>query len=99
MWIVTLNSDLFTVFSLTFFFVGMWVHVDGGRTPMFNSSGHVTGPGPNTTRDLLDFVREAKKRNIFVTLSLWNGAAVSPVMLLFNLTFLSILTKTSYLIR
>ncbi|KAL4219590.1 hypothetical protein ACF0H5_022163 [Mactra antiquata] len=58
--------------------IRMWVHISGGRTPLFNSSGHVISPGPNTTRDLLDYVREAKKRNILVTLSLWNGAVMDP---------------------
>lgn len=55
----------------------MWVHTTGGNTPAFNASGHVTGPGPNTTRDLLDFVREAQSRNILVTFSLWNAAALT----------------------
>jgi hypothetical protein len=58
----------------------MWVHTSGGNTPAFNATGHVTGPGPNTTRDLLDFVREAQSRNILVTFSLWNAAALSSGM-------------------
>ncbi|XP_045196000.2 mannan endo-1,4-beta-mannosidase-like [Mercenaria mercenaria] len=53
--------------------IRMWVHTSGGNTPAFNSTGHVTGPGPNTTRDLLDYVREAQSRNILVTFSLWNA--------------------------
>lgn len=54
----------------------MWVHATGSNTPSFNVTGHVTGPGLNTTRDLLDFVREAQSRNILVTFTLWNAAAM-----------------------
>lgn len=54
------------------------MHTSGTKTPQFNISGHVIGPGPNLTRDLRDFVHEAQRRNILVTLTLWNCASVTP---------------------
>lgn len=57
---------------------GVWVHTTGLNTPLFNASGYVIGPGPNLTRDLQDFVHEAHRRNILVTLTLWNCASVQP---------------------
>ena len=56
----------------------------GTSTPKFDVSGHVTDVGPNVTRDLKDFLSEARKRNILVTLSLWNGAALSKCRLRFK---------------
>ena len=64
---------LCSLFSLIFY-SGIWVHIEGANTPMFNSSGHVTGLDPNITRDMVDFVQQAQRRNILVTFTLWNCA-------------------------
>ncbi|XP_046346742.2 mannan endo-1,4-beta-mannosidase-like [Haliotis rufescens] len=55
----------------------MWLHIDGSSTPNFNSSGFVTGLDRYLIHDLTDFLNEAGKRNILITLVLWN-CAVKP---------------------
>ncbi|XP_052788311.1 mannan endo-1,4-beta-mannosidase-like [Mya arenaria] len=63
----------------------IWLHVEGFNTPQFNSSGHVVGPGANVTRDLRDFLLEARRRNILVTISLWNCAAIKKELPLYRM--------------
>lgn len=77
------HSFICALFSLLF--AGVWVHTTGLYTPQFNASGLVIGPGPNLTRDLQDFVHEAYRRNILVTLTLWNCASLGPGL---NLNYL-----------
>ncbi|KAH3796485.1 mannan endo-1,4-beta-mannosidase-like [Dreissena polymorpha] len=72
--------------------IRIWVHVVGVNTPQFNDTGHVVGPGANLTRDLQDFLWEARSRNILVTFSLWNGAALTKALPLY-----SVLTDRSVL--
>ncbi|KAL3871113.1 hypothetical protein ACJMK2_039132 [Sinanodonta woodiana] len=54
--------------------VRVWVHVQGENTPMFNSSGYVTGLDPYIIGDMTDYVRQAQSRNILVNFCLWSCA-------------------------
>ncbi|WAR31289.1 MAuncharacterized [Mya arenaria] len=49
------------------------VHANGGNS---------LRPGANVTRDLRDFLLEARRRNILVTISLWNCAAIKKASLI-----------------
>ncbi|XP_064616900.1 mannan endo-1,4-beta-mannosidase-like [Liolophura sinensis] len=50
----------------------VWLHVGGSSTPMFNSSGFVTGLDKYILSDLRDFLLRAQSRNVLINFSLWN---------------------------
>ena len=56
--------------------VRIWLFTEGTSIPMFNASGYVVGTDATNTlvRDLRNYLGVAASRNIFVTLTLWNGA-------------------------
>lgn len=60
-------------------FIGIWVHIDGQSSPKFDGSGHVTATdnGGSLISDLRALLHDARSHNIFVFLTLWNGAAKS----------------------
>ncbi|PVD25442.1 hypothetical protein C0Q70_13098 [Pomacea canaliculata] len=54
-----------------------WVHIEGATSPKFNSSGYVTGLDSGDGSFLKDFIQyldDAKQRNIFIFPCLWNAA-------------------------
>lgn len=59
--------------------IRMWLFVEGSNIPAFDSSGDCTGTdGANTLiSDLRDYARFAASQNVFITLTLWNGAVVT----------------------
>eukprot|EP00750_Incisomonas_marina_P027972 INCI6308.1.p1 GENE.INCI6308.1~~INCI6308.1.p1 ORF type:complete len:339 (-),score=49.69 INCI6308.1:810-1826(-) len=58
--------------------IRMWLFVEGANIPSFDSSGHCNGTdGTNTLiSDLRHYARFAASQNVFITLTLWNGAVV-----------------------
>eukprot|EP00938_MAST-03A_sp_MAST-3A-sp1_P006435 g6435.t1 len=56
--------------------VRIWLFTEGTSIPMFNASGYVVGTDATNTlvRDLRNYLGVAASRNVFVTLTLWNGA-------------------------
>ena len=60
---------------------GIWVHVEGETSPLFNSDGYVTATDSSNTliSDLQQYIRYAAQHNILVFITLWN-AAVKQVL-------------------
>lgn len=56
--------------------VRMWLFVEGQSAPLFDTAGFVTGTDQTGTlvEDVRNYVRYAASRNVFVVLTLWNGA-------------------------
>lgn len=62
-----------------FYITGIWVHVEGYNTPVFDADGYVTACD-NTGQfigDVQRFLDAAQANNILVTLCLWNSAGMS----------------------
>jgi mannan endo-1,4-beta-mannosidase len=62
--------------SIFFWIKGIWLHVEGGNTPAYDSNGYVTGPDSTGTMisDMRSFLDFAQSKNILVIFVLWNGA-------------------------
>lgn len=54
----------------------IWLFVEGQSVPEFDSQGHVTATDAagSMVKDLQTFLRFAAQKNVFITLTLWNGA-------------------------
>jgi hypothetical protein len=50
----------------------LWLHTNGAFTPVFNSSGYVTGPGPNTLTYLQEVLNVAAQNHVGLQLCLWS---------------------------
>jgi mannan endo-1,4-beta-mannosidase len=59
--------------------IRIWLFTEGKSIPMFNESGYVVGTDSTNTliRDLRRYLRLAAEKNVFVTLTLWNGALMT----------------------
>ena len=62
-----------------FVLTGIWVHVEGYNTPLFDENGWVTACDStgDFINDIITFLDAAEASNILVTLTLWNGAVVT----------------------
>jgi hypothetical protein len=49
-----------------------WLHTDGVRTPQYDASGYVTGPGPGTIEKIKKVLDIAWQREIGIDLCLWS---------------------------
>ncbi len=75
----------------------LWLNTDGTRTPQYDASGKVTGPGVNAVEDLKTILSIAHRYNIGLQLCLWSHDmmhnTLSQTVLDRNTKFL---TDTSY---
>ncbi len=53
-------------------FVRIWVHGRGNNTPEYDQNGFVKGPSQKFYNDLDGLLNEAKKRKIYVLLTMWS---------------------------
>ena len=54
----------------------MWVFVEGESIPAFDDNGFVTGTDSKNSlvNDLKNYIEWAASKNVFIVLTLWNGA-------------------------
>ena len=76
----------------------VWLHTNGSQTPVYNASGYVTGPGPNTIQNLKQLLSLAKQNDVGLILCLWSfdmlrTTELDSVQLYANM---KMLTDTSY---
>ena len=59
-------------------FQGIWLHIEGDNTPLFNGDGYVTGTDRDGTLipEMKKYLDAAQARNILVVFVLWNGAVL-----------------------
>ncbi len=64
--------------SFLFLLTGIWLHVEGDNTPLFDGNGYVTGTDRDGTLipEMKKFMAAAEARNIVVIFVLWNGAVL-----------------------
>ena len=56
----------------------IWLHIEGDRTPLYNSSGYVTGTDASNTliSEMRRHLQAANDMNVLVFFVLWNGAVL-----------------------
>jgi F5/8 type C domain/Secretion system C-terminal sorting domain len=80
----------------------LWLHTNGAQTPVFDSNGYVTGPGPYAIQDLKKILSLAQQNNVGLILCLWSfdmlqkaGSEDSLTQTQVNYNY-KLLTDTSY---
>ncbi|MGO9480780.1 MAG: discoidin domain-containing protein [Candidatus Kryptoniota bacterium] len=80
----------------------LWLHTNGAETPVFDSSGYVTGPGPYAISDLKQILSLAQQNDVGLVLCLWSFDMLQGAGTETNLTQTQVnynyklLTDTSY---
>ena len=80
----------------------LWLHTNGAETPAFDSSGHVSGPGPYAIQDLRRILDLAQQNDVGLILCLWSfdmlqaaGSETNLTQTQVNYNY-NLLTDTSY---
>ncbi|MFZ1083091.1 MAG: discoidin domain-containing protein [Candidatus Kryptoniota bacterium] len=80
----------------------LWLHTNGAETPVFDSNGYVSGPGPYAIQDLKKILSLAQQNNVGLVLCLWSFDMLQAAGSETNLTQTQVndnyklLTDTSY---